>query len=276
MVENIDLFIFSKDRACQLDLLIRSKHDNFPIPDRNTWVLYKVSNDEYRRAYNILIAKYPQIHWVEEGTSLLNQTRSIFSNLNNPYILLSVDDNVFINPPLYLAETMAEYAADQRICAFSIRMNPHINYCQPANLRITIPPFIKNDRFILWDWTKCDKRGDWGYPHPTDSHIYRSQYIKHLINTVNFHHSGSFESQINMMRDPSKPYLVAMKRSCMMSIPNNSTQAGWANVTGNDRSMSIESLNTQYLNGFVISTSNLYGVNNTACHTVIPYIMVKI
>ena len=49
--------IFSKNRACQLDLLLRSIHENLPR-FIETYVLYCATNDDFACGYEKLIKKF--------------------------------------------------------------------------------------------------------------------------------------------------------------------------------------------------------------------------
>ncbi len=45
------VFIPSKDRVCQLDLLLRSMQENLPNINFNITILYTYSNEDYKNGY---------------------------------------------------------------------------------------------------------------------------------------------------------------------------------------------------------------------------------
>ena len=61
----INTIIFSFDRACQLHLLLESIEKNA----KNTFninILYKFSNDEFKKGYELLKSKFININFIEE------------------------------------------------------------------------------------------------------------------------------------------------------------------------------------------------------------------
>ena len=62
---DLDVIVFSKDRANQLDALLRSMRAFFPLPHR-LHIIYTSSNGEFERAYDLLRRWHQGINWVED------------------------------------------------------------------------------------------------------------------------------------------------------------------------------------------------------------------
>lgn len=89
----IDALVFSKDRACQLDLLLRSIDRHAPDVYRSLSVLYTASSAKLMRGYAVAFAEHAHVKFVLEH-DFEAQTRKWLSLANGPVSFL-VDDDVF-------------------------------------------------------------------------------------------------------------------------------------------------------------------------------------
>lgn len=89
----IDALVFSKDRACQLDLLLRSIDRYASSIYGSLSVLYTASSAEFMRGYAVCFAEHARAKFVLEH-DFEAQTRKWLTLANGPVSFL-VDDDVF-------------------------------------------------------------------------------------------------------------------------------------------------------------------------------------
>ena len=96
----LNIIIFSKDRACQLELLLRSMKLYFAeFSQHKINILYTYSNDSFKKGYEKLfkIHNDTNINYIRE-TAKFKEHVVLLLNQDNPYTILFVDDVVFKNP----------------------------------------------------------------------------------------------------------------------------------------------------------------------------------
>jgi hypothetical protein len=254
-----NVIIFSKDRACQLDLLIRSINKYYRgSSGDNVKVLYTYSTEYFKEGYGILKDREYGIDLVYEGGSSFKELTENLIDPRNPYTFFLVDDDVFKNPFDIDCKEMEIFKSDEDIACLSLRMHPGINYCY------TIPcdspaPEISPD--LTWKWR--GEVGDWGYPMSLDGHIFRTSDILPLMKSLDYSSPNTLEG--TLANHPlSREKMVCLKDSVIVNNPCNKVQTDNANHCGD---ISAEFLNNAYLNGGEISMINIHGVKNTAPHT---------
>ena len=134
----IDIIIWSKNRAAQLDLLLRSIRDNFK--DAGTiFVLYHATTEEFVQGYEKLISENKgQIVYIRQS-SFDSDIKLILDKMFSQYILGISDDNVFIKP----VNMPDDFKLEDDETAFSLRLGNHHNYCLTADLPMEIPIFTR-------------------------------------------------------------------------------------------------------------------------------------
>lgn len=157
MRSEITTIIFSKNRACQLELLLRSL--NMPAT-----VLYTY-DPEFKLGYEKLIGMYPSVKFIRQN----NLKEQIIENLGE-YTMFEVDDVVMIEPFTEDCPEFAEFKRNPEILCLSLRMSP---YYKGA-------PVFKNN---TWEWRGL--KHSWGYPMSVSSHIFRKCDILPTIKKIN-------------------------------------------------------------------------------------------
>jgi hypothetical protein len=156
----LNVIIFSKDRACQLELLLRSmklflKHWN----SCHISVIYAHSNIEYEQAYSLIKKEYGQFNYLCENNTD-NSFHSIVLdciNLAQPYTMFLVDDIVFRATVDLTNTTFREFTNDPEILCLSLRLSPQITYCYSTNTPSPPPTFSEK---LVWNWTDSPSNTD--------------------------------------------------------------------------------------------------------------------
>lgn len=247
--------ILSKDRAFQCDLLIKSIRDNFKEVDKID-VLYTYSNDVFKDAYERMIFfKDEKTTFHKEETFAIDYKR-ILSNVKTYYIINFCDDNVVVNNA-GVKDIIDNLSKKKELSSASLRLHDKYDYCYPAKKNIEIPQLNKCFNCIEWDWTKCEPHTCWGYPHPIDSNIYLTEYFKSVVDKCELK-TPCIEAEINRKRDKTKPYMIALNVSKIISITHNTAQ-DWnkAMINSGYDEYSLLALNSKYWSGYIADLQDI-------------------
>jgi len=257
----LNIIIFSKDRACQLDLLLRSiKLLWKEWSDHIINILWTASTSEFKKGYLKLISEHTNINFKQEN-NFRNDLINIF-DLEKPYSVFFVDDQVFKEPFSLNCSEFKEFKENDDIITLSLRLYPGIKYCYPAKMDSPPPQFIKNYK---WHWFGL--KGDWGYPASVDGHIIRTKDIAPTIYNAQYTHPNNFEDRL-VKTMPFRPLMACFEKSIVVNNPINKVGHYPANKCG---TITAESLNEKYLNGERINLDPILGMNPISCHQEFEY-----
>lgn len=260
-----ELIIFSKNRACQLHLLLESIKLNSNNIFDSINVLYK-ADDNYVSGYDKLInnEKFKNINFIKETNfredvlKLINNTYvdSITYDYSNNYITFLVDDAIIYDKITISKEKILE-AKKPNFCCFSLRLGLNCNYSHPANINYTIKNYEKwQDDFILISHSE-QSPGDFNYPLSTDGHIYHQQAILYWLSKINFNNPNTLEANLQYFSNETPRIIVFFKESKIVSVPVNLVNDTFKNRHGLQYYISEEELNEKYLNGYTIDINQL-------------------
>jgi len=258
----INIIIFSKDRGCQLELLLRSMKLHFKEWDKyKINVLYTFSNYLFGKGYDLTRELHPEINYVLEKNfksdllSLMDKSKK--------FSMFFVDDIIFKEDFSIEDEKVKMLENDKNILCLSLRLHPRLLYCYPARVKMTSPSPDKNNKF---NW--IGKTGDYGYPMSLDAHIFRTNEILYRFEHLNYSNPNTLESNLAAM-PIKKPFMLMYEKSVIVNNPVNKVQNFNQNVHGN---ISAEYINEEYLKGKKISLENSKGLENISCHQEIDII----
>jgi hypothetical protein len=254
-----DIIISSKNRACQLELLLRSTRKHFKDAS-NIYVIYQHTSDEFFKSYALLMTMYSDVNFIKENDYCC-QFKTILEKTPNNYVFFNSDDNVFVSEVKF----PSHYEPD---IIFSLRLGKGMNYCLPAKLEMKEPEFKEVGDILMWDWTKGDKRVCYYYPHPHDSNIYNKRKVYNLIKNTQFKNPCELEIFMNNNRDYTSPEMACFIEPKLISICNNELGQGANNVHG---TQTVEFLNEQFMNGKRIRLDTIEAHYYTQCHVIQEY-----
>lgn len=262
----INAIIFSKDRACQLSLLLESiqrhAHDKF-----NLSVVYKSSSKEFEEGYDIAKTLYP-INWIKETNDFKQDVLNLMSS-NFEFTCFLVDDDVFYGD--VIGDPTSQMTDD--VFCFSLRLGENVNFCYTMNSPNKLMVHESEGEFIKWDWTKHYL--DFGYPLSLDGHIFRTSDIKKLVNKTKFSNPNLLEGNLQMFDNFPKEFMVAYKQNKLVGIPNNRVNDTHPNLNGQQFGISAKELNDRFIGGEKIDLLRLDCKNVSGCHQEINYVFKK-
>lgn len=257
----LSVVVFSKDRAAQLELCLRSvkrylrRWDELSIA-----VLYTASSLELERGYERTRELHPEFRWVRE-TDFRTQTLELV-DAERPLTAFLVDDDVLKEPVSLDAAPFRALAEQPEILCVSLRMDPRIDYCYSLD-RPTPPPALDADG--AWHWQGL--AGDWGYPMSLDGHVFRTEEIRPLLERLPFHNPNVLEAVLAENPLPA-PLMACFGRARLLNVPANRVQH-----TAQNRSGDIDPawLNERFLAGERIALQPIARVRHRAPHHELEY-----
>lgn len=258
----ISTLIFTKDRACQLDLLLTSIQDNFKEL-KDIHIICKGTESQYITGYLKVRQKFRNLNWYAEG-DLCTDIKRVVNDFKNPFSVCFVDDEVVIRDHSieHLLQSLQQH---KDIHTASLRLGMNIgNYTYTANIKSNTPLAMTHigNNVYKWDWTKGDQRTDWFYPSCINSNIFRTEFLKYWINNIHYRDVNNLEGTLNINRKNFKPHMICCMNSKTVNIANNLTQSG-TNRHSNKHQFSLQVLNEKYLNNWVINKNTFYNMNNS-------------
>jgi hypothetical protein len=272
-MSKIDILIFSKDRAMQANFCIDSIKNKFPFYNK-IYMLYKCSDKKFNRGYLKLMNKNPHVVYIEENSSFQNELKNAIRNFNQDHCMFLCDDDCFINEVKEneLSLVMSEAVKNGLVSCISFRMNPYIDYCYPAKKRMIKPKFIKDDKYLLWDWRTVDRHTCWGYNMAVNGHLYNRGEIVNLINSFNFTDVNNLEANLNCRRF-GRPFMISFKETKIFNVQNNFVKPEY-NPNDKPTERTSEQLNDMYLEGHRIEGIMIDPIIRS-CHGTANYIFNK-
>lgn len=266
----IDAIIFSKNRACQLDLLLRSIKKNAPDLFQTIHVLYTYTNKSFDNGYEKLIGKCinNQTIWYEQED--FKDDLIYIIKQSNPYVCFFVDDNIFYRKPEIDSDTidwLFKNVDDFGCFSFRLGLNTTVQtfYLNPPRrIKINHPMAkltIKDQEVLTWEWDKLPQKGNnFGYPFSVDGHIYPKEIYNYL--DYDFHDPNVLEGYFNVKKLP--PIMACLPQSCIFNNPINLV-GSFNNDAGRWYGHTSESLNQAYLQDKEIDL-NICNTDVIGCH----------
>jgi hypothetical protein len=248
------LIIFSKNRACQLDLLLESiKINTVDLFDKIN-IIYK-SDDEYISGYQILINKYPTINFHKENKFRMDLFKLIDDDIEATTFM--VDDAVVYDKILTKKIDIVKPVVEEYFI-FSLRLGLNCNYSHPANLYYNLGEHELDGEYLIFDYTK-QQVGDFRYPLSTDGHIFNTRMIKDLLIEIEFNNPNTLEANLQrfVLSNSIPKNIKCFKKSKLVSIPANLVNDTFKNRHGLEHYMSEKELEDKFISGEAIDLSAL-------------------
>lgn len=277
----ITSIIFSKDRAFQLDLTLKSIRKNFSLSSENI-VIYDSSSEPHEQSYELLKKEYPEINFAKQSTEaiggiFLDVTCSV-REAKNSYICFFTDDDIVYRKVSFNADNlnMLKNLRDPEknpveFCCISLRMGLNTTYRRSENdgelYYDMIPETDKLEHFLLWNRTHIPCGGYWAYPLSVDGHIFHKErmfnFCRELLvlqdtNLFDWKHTpNELESKLQRFFFDLSSLMVSPLESCVVNSPNNRVQDSTANRHGDFFSCHQDKLLELFIQGKRLDLSKI-------------------
>ena len=275
----ITTVIFSKDRACQLEFLLRTlMHNKFGNISQDFFILYKGSTPDFDDGYNKLQEMTNNIAWIDED-DFQSDTIDIIKNAQD-YICFFVDDNLMYRQCDYDAKYIVSVLTQvEGAGCFSLRLGLNTTIQDPySNKKVNkMPDFtkIQVDGYsdsLAWQWTTLPLN-NFSYPFSVDGHIYNTDLILNSLD-YEFDTPNALEGRFDAKNIP--PVMFCGTRSCIINNPMNLVGSS-QNKAGVWHGMTLEELNTGFLDDKILQPTKTYSVEDfVGCHQELEMKLVKI
>lgn len=243
----INLVVWSKDRASQLDLLLRSIQKNANL--FRTSVLFTYS-PEHETSYKKLIEEYSEINFVKES-DFRTDTISLVES-SGDHVCFSTDDMVFYRKCPYNFEFMKNFLpSSNSVFSFRLGLNTvkqdiHNNTYQPALNKF----MYLNDNVIGWQTRNYHPLLNYGYPIALDTHIFPISSFLPIMKKCKWNNSNTLEGSLQQYAYLYE-YMYSFTNSISVNVPVNNM----SNFTcaGQEYNYSVDYLRDMYMSGKKIS-----------------------
>jgi hypothetical protein len=260
--------VFSKNRACQLDLLLRSILQNLPDFDE-IHVLYHATEQQYLDGYEIVQKRFPWIYFQRQN-DFETDTRNLLENWVDEYVCFFVDDNIVYRPVLLTEDFLdSMWNSIPEMTCFTLRLGKNtVIQDQYNNQPVVFPKEflvgnINDTNVLVWNWTTVQVFGDFGYPFSVDGHIYKLRDILPLLD-YKFENPNAFEGRFNKNSFKTRA-MACFEQSALVNTPLNLVGSS-NNNAGRWYGHTLEELNQKYLDNHQISLNSITNTKVVAAH----------
>lgn len=254
------LIIFSKNRACQLHLLLESIQRNAPSFFDEIAILY-TAHESFEDGYALLRTHFPEssvsrITYVRE-TRFRDDLLSLVNDETFSFSTMLVDDAIFYRPLMTTKENVLSAITDDVVC-FSLRLGRNCTYSHPMDISYSL-----GEHEVVGDFLKFDHRkqmkGDLRIPLSTDGHIYKTTLLRSLLERIEYVDPNSLEFRLQDLTSTSMiPHMVvSFTESRVVGVPVNVVNIYQEHKYGLDYFISEKTLNKKYVGGQVIDLASL-------------------
>lgn len=281
----MDVLIFSMNRACQLEMLLRTLRDNV-TGINNIYVLWRSTNDDFYAAYqddrlheiDMPLTFYPQIqdkiifknNVVENTFEFRDTFRMITNIISTKHMLMMCDDMIIIDK--VDLNVVGEITDKRHINSTVLFLHRKNNLCYAKNVPQEVPPLTELGKGLYsWKWQHCNY--DWGYANQIGAAIYKTdkmrfwvRFLQPLFKTPNYFESAmnyGYKCQVKEMTDPINVCFADSQKAVGLQI--NQVQTDKQNRHGNKPQYSVEALNKKFMEGWSLDPTPFYGQTYNAC-----------
>lgn len=276
----INLIIFSRNRSCQLDLLLRSI-DRFATNTFFPTIIYRY-NPEFQRGLDKVKTKFHYFRWVEE-TDFRRQTLQLMNETTALTSCCITDDSVFYEDFKTDDTTIANFLIEAHSFSLVIRnglntrMKRHfhpVEHAEPIDVQQIHK--VAGTQFLTYNFRQNDWAEDRGRFFSLDGSIHITSQLKDVLEKIKWNNPRELDA-INDQRGLIRGMMSIPSKSVVVNIPINLAFAPNQNEADNHSKFihhSLEELEEKYTNGEVI-VMDQSNYNVWTSHMELPYTFMK-
>ena len=259
--------IFSKDRACQLDFLLRTMKTYLKIDSSKCCILHTFSK-EHKASYDLCKFHHQDVTWIQES-DFRSQSLEI---LKDNSICLLTDDTAFFKSPDYVGKTifvekfnLKEHETFSFRLGYNTYIQDHIRGMVQPNLK----PETRENSIISWNPNNYPPNCNYGYPFSFDGHCYAKNILYDILKDKEYKSTNDMEGILHSNRKQITKIYSDTHSSCV-NIPANNISG--LTRAGHFHDYSMEGLKETYIGGKRIDILNTFnGVPVLGCHQEFEY-----
>ena len=306
----VTTLIFSRDRAMQLDALLRSlRRHCADLADSHIAVIYHASHTGHARQYRQLAAEHaglPGLRFVPErrfqrdvlaqltrsplaaGAGRLPKALAVARRLPRAYglawlrrrvggyVLFLVDDCLCVRD-FCLADMTQRLGAQSAALGFSLRLGTNTTTAYTKNRPQQLPAFERLAPGVLgFRWVGAD--ADFGFPLEISSSVYRRADVLPTLTVLPYHNPNLLEDRLNLtarLFTGASPRLLCFEQSAAFCAPVNVVQQQSGERSRSSQRYSSDVLARKFDDGWRIDAAQLSGFVPSACHQDVAFEFVR-
>jgi len=268
----LSVVIFSKDRAAQLDLCLKSIFKNMEdvICDNiNIDIIYTSSTEDFEIGYKFLINEWnidDKIRFLRETAvgGFRGALESSIKNWSNNVLFFTDDDILYRNFNADNMKRAYQSLDSQDLFCVSLRLGKNtFVQDQYRNMMCPIPEEViaGKGETRFWNWKWQPNWSNFGYPFSVDGHIFRSSFAKDIIQHVDYYNPNSLEGKasayVRKNMDSLPPKMCCFEKGSIVNTPLNRVQETCLSVSGVFFAGGAKELNEKFLNGYRLSLEKM-------------------
>ena len=200
-----------------------------------------------------------RIQWIEETDFRSNVLDAIDDRL---FTCFFTDDDIVYRP---ISSDLLFQLDDETVLCFSLRLGKNLRVSYSRNRPMALRGDISlGEQFLKWKWTESPF--DFGYPLSLDGHIFRTEEIRYLTESISFQNPNTYEASLQTLTFPPRDYMTSYQHSVLVNSPNNIVQNVFPNRRAEVHAYSTRYLNSAYLAGNIIDIESIDFTNIIGCH----------
>lgn len=230
----ISAIIFSKDRAAQLDLLLRSLRANARGVFTDTRVIWTATpgRADYAAGYRECAEWHPDVRFEEEH-EFATQVRAALAATRHPHAAFFCDDNVLYRPlPRGSDVGVRVLLSFERILTVALRLGANTHRCYSLRQAQSLPSAAfethRAQPWANWEWRHGS--GDFGYPGSLDGNVWRTHQLRTLVGNARdgWASPNELEDALNgACKTALLPLMACYRESVLVGVPVNSVQTAY-------------------------------------------------
>jgi len=260
------IILFSKNRAIQLDLCLRSMK-KYMQDFESAAVIYTTDSYAHAESYDHLKYEHPEIKFIKENNNFKKELLDAVETKGEKFVTFIVDDNIFVrNFVLYDGH---EVLTKQKYgLGFSLRLGRNTTMCYPINRAQALPSFQTMwENILTYNWTTANY--DFGYPLELSSSTYEIKTIMPILEGCEYNSPNTLEAIMDYNKSyfiSEKPLLYCYGQSVAFCNPINKVQVFNNNRCGINEKYTPDSLLKMYEKGKRISLEQFEDFVPTGAH----------
>jgi hypothetical protein len=240
--------VVSKNRAAQLDLLLRSVTCHADDLIDSIAVIWDCTDTNFEQAYMLCEEEHPSVDFYREDHFLVDVLWQL--ERADDHVMFLTDDSWFFRDLPDLDPCSVLHSELEVLC-FSLRLGNNTNICYPLKGRWqNPPPFEDGGDYLVWEWAKGD--ADFGYPGSLDGHIFRKRDLMNfLYGEEKWWNPNTLEDVISRaVYRSTRGQMACFEQSVLVGVPvNRTSESHPGNRYAETHFIDYEWLNNRFLDG---------------------------